>query len=101
MTVGGSAPSAGIVLAETVAKEASSGRARSARDLFAALSDSTDAQLAEFTYPSASSSSTAQERTGKALQSAEEAGQPRVISVRDFQRGTSVVKPAQPLPFPG
>lgn len=95
-----SAPqSAGMVLSETMAKEASLGRARSARDLFASLADATGA-LAE--HSSALSNTTLQDTAGKALPPAPEGYvQARVISVREFQRGTSVVKPANPLPFPG
>lgn len=84
-TVGAPA-SAGMVLSETMAQEASLGRARSARDLFAALSDGTGA-LAD-----------GLQGTAAALQDAYDQ---RVISVREFQRGTAVVKPAKPLPFPG
>eukprot|EP00427_Karlodinium_veneficum_P060593 CAMPEP_0169401144 /NCGR_PEP_ID=MMETSP1017-20121227/54335_1 /TAXON_ID=342587 /ORGANISM="Karlodinium micrum, Strain CCMP2283" /LENGTH=49 /DNA_ID= /DNA_START= /DNA_END= /DNA_ORIENTATION= len=43
----GAAVSAGMVLSETTAQEANLGRARSARDLFAALADGTGA-LAEY-----------------------------------------------------
>jgi hypothetical protein len=95
--------SAGIVLSETMAQEASLGRARSARDLFAALSDGSTSALAEYSI-GASSSMALQDTSagGKALPPASETEvQPRVISVREFQRGTSVVKPARPLPFPG
>merc|ERR1711908_152140 len=79
--------------------------ARSARDLFAALSDSGPGALAEYSVAATSSSASALQDTsaaGKAMPPATEGEfQPRVISVREFQRGTSVVKPARPLPFPG
>merc|ERR1719198_287836 len=113
--MGGAPLSAGIVLSETMAQEASLGRARSARDLFAALSDGPTGQLADYSSsvgvggssasapgPKGGAKMALQDTAGKAYPPATEfEAQPRVISVREFQRGTSVVKPARPLPFPG
>merc|ERR1719198_1942132 len=101
--MGGAPLSAGIVLSETMAQEAALGRARSARDLFASLSDGPTGMLADYSSSVKGPSQLAlQDANGKAYPPATELElQPRVISVREFQRGTSVVKPARPLPFPG
>jgi len=72
-----------MMIAESLGQEASLGRARSARDLFSALSEDTTAM------------------GGGDADSEGFVAAGRVLSVREFQRGTSVIKPHPPLPFPG
>lgn len=82
--------------------DASLGRAQSARDLFAALScaPGKPATLDVAGGGGGSSTSAAWMDPRNANYSAP-IPNPRAIQVREFQRGTAVVQPAPPLPFPG
>lgn len=90
----GGALTARAAISDAASQEASLGRARSARDLFAALSDSAPIEERSLAL--------LPDVDGKVMQALPPPdASSRVISVREFQRGTSVVKPAAPLPFPG
>lgn len=90
--------SSGMALAEGNTQEASLGRARSARDLFMSLQAEGPAGQGQ-PQPLGPPGTGYTYAASKAPPEPEQG--PRVISVREYQRGTAVMKPAAPLPFPG